>query len=400
MIEAILKILSPRRGKSGIISLFIFTQCFFYSFLARAEFVMTLGGDMNLARNQERALPQQICGAESCMSFREVFKDLKPLLVGELNFFSLDSIIVGDDFSPPKTLGRSAFQSHWEALRYLQSIGLNWASLANDHVGVFGSEGLKETLKHLENLNQPTQPFYYHGIASRRKDLFKPAVIQIESHSEGTVRIAFAAVTFENKNQYSFDPMKPGFLYPQDAGEMEQVLAELSETSADFKVLSIHDSPSQEGIVDSSLSRRYRSYIEKGKLDLIIGHHPQRVLPVEQIGTGMIFYSLGQYLHFEDNSSGSKSTGGSSGMMARLYLRRDATGHFSIQSADLIPLAQKSNQLRAVEGSEARLRVERLSAISVKDLGVTGVHWNLLPTGWGFYCLRDCSHNMMDSFFK
>jgi poly-gamma-glutamate synthesis protein (capsule biosynthesis protein) len=352
--------------------------------------ILTMGGDLNLSQSNKTPEEDGTCKRGQCFTWEELFSGLKPVLNGELNFFNMESVVTDGRESLSPHGGKFRFRSHLEGLRYAKSIGLNWFSLANNHIGDYGEAGLYETLESVEQLSREGLPVLYHGVARKRHDVLTPAVLEFNSENEGRVRIAFAAVTFVRNTPVQISDHHPGVIYPENSADMNILLANFRAMNVDFKVLSIHGGTEKKTSLDSWQQSRYRKFLDDGDLDLIIGHHPHRIRPVERYGHRMIFYSLGNYLMLGAESLNDLGSQQDYALLGRLYLKRTPQGRMEIQRAEAVPLFNMHARVYPLVAEDARRRIENLNALTKNQLGSAGVFWKPLPNGWGSSCFVNC----------
>lgn len=358
--------------------------------LSRAEFTITIGGDLNLNPSGEAPDARGACKHGDCFFWQEVFQFLEPLLIGDLNFYNLETVLTdGANIKTPRG-GRFVFRTHPEGIRYAKKIGLNWVGVANNHVGDYGTDGIINTVENLELIAQEPGPFFYHGAARTRHEALQPSLIEIETKTDGKIRIAFAAVTFVRNTPIQVGNRSPGVIYPENSQDMLELLANLRTVNADFKVLSIHGGKEKGYRLDSWQQETYRYYLQRGDLDLIIGHHPHRVRPVERVGNKVIFYSLGNYLMMGAGSLNALGPTEDYGLMSRIYLERNLSGRLQIRSMEAIPLFNMHSQVYPLNGSDARRRITELNLLTDEELGPNGVRWDYSDNGWGRICLSAC----------
>ena len=368
--------------------LFLITSTFQTS--AKADVILTMGGDLNLGQSKVAPMSDRACKNGQCFSWVNVFKDLEPLLIGNLNFYNMETVLTDGEEQLSAKGGKYLFRTHLEGVRYAKKIGLNWMSLANNHVGDYGTEGMLETLESLERLSKEGGPLLYHGIARSKNEILQPSVIEINSTTEGPVRIAFAAVTFVRNSSMQVDQRRPGVLYPENTQDMNELLRNFRNISADFKVLSIHGGTERQLTLNPGQQDLYESFLSRGELDLIIGHHPHRVRPVEKVGHKVIFYSLGNYLMLGASGLNDHSDAEDFGLMGRLYLSKNSTGRLEIKSIEAIPLFNMHARVFPLTGKESKNRLEKLNDLTNRQLGNAGIQWSYLPNGWGQFCFAGC----------
>jgi poly-gamma-glutamate synthesis protein (capsule biosynthesis protein) len=182
----------------------------------------------------------------------------------------------------------------------------------------------------------------------------------------------------------------PGVLYPENKKDLNELMANMRSTHADFKVLSIHGGREAQVRLESWQQESYHAMLAQGDLDLIIGHHPHRVRPVEKIGEKVIFYSLGNYMMLGASALNNLPTAHNYGLMGRLYLKRDRiSDRLKINFMEAIPLYNMQSQVSPLTGVYAQSRIENLNDLSLQELGSTAVQWSIGADGWGRACVSD-----------
>lgn len=157
----------------------------------------------------------------------------------------------------------------------LKSAGIDVLNLANNHMGDQGPEGL-ETTKNLAK---------EHRIAVSGTE--SPAFLEVKGK-----RIAFLGF-----NQIF--PRTPGIAW----ADIDTINSSIRKTKerADFVVVSFHwGSEYSSKPTDTQVELAHKA-VEAGA-DLVIGHHPHWIQPIEIYQDKLIFYSLGNFV-FDQNWS-------------------------------------------------------------------------------------------------
>ena len=247
----------------------------------------------------------------------------------------------------------------WAAL--MADAGIHLVSLANNHSMDFGRLGLVSTIQALDKAG-----IKYVGAGLNERDACAPLFISSE-----VGRIAFLARSSVEVSSPSYaTASQPGVAFFKEEETLQAI--KKSREQADIIVLMIHwglehyqyPSPQQRGLA--------KRLIEAGAA-IILGHHPHALQGAEKIGSGIVAYSLGNFLF--DNLSWQASMAGESreiritlttenreGMALRLF--RSSAGRFyycetftAINDSAEVILEDTGVRKKAFSGLCERLRV-------------------------------------------
>jgi poly-gamma-glutamate synthesis protein (capsule biosynthesis protein) len=180
----------------------------------------------------------------------------------------------------------------------LKSYGFSGMSLANNHAMDFGREGFDNTKTLLTN-----NAIFSFGSPSNDIDISARQTV-------GEEEVCF--VGYHS-------------LYKEDTSPVLSEITKLKD-SCSFIVVVAHWGEEYKDEENAAQRRQGRSFVDAGA-DLVIGHHPHVVQPVEIYNGKAIFYSLGNFLFDQDFSLATRQS-----LAVRLTLGRD------YQEFHLIPL--------------------------------------------------------------
>lgn len=174
------------------------------------------------------------------------------------------------------------------AVKGLKFAGFDIMSVANNHIGDWGKEAMEDTFSRLKNSG-----ILYVGGGVDSKEAYSPKIIEIQG-----VKIAFLGFS--------------QFLEYLEAGENTSGIAiayhnkilesvKKAKEKADVVVVSIHFGEEYREEPNSYQKEISRLAADSGA-DLIIGHHPHIIQPVEKYNSSYIVYSLGNFV-FDQNFS-------------------------------------------------------------------------------------------------
>jgi poly-gamma-glutamate synthesis protein (capsule biosynthesis protein) len=209
--------------------------------------------------------------------FLKIVDELKK---ADILFGNLESVIsdkgkkVGSIYS---------FRADPEAIEGLKFAGFDILSVANNHIFDYGREAMEDSFKRLKEAK-----IDYLGGGFNEKEACSPIIKEI-----GKTKIAFLAFSNLGTPLWAASEKKSGICWLEKE-KMERIINEIKK-KADIVVVSFHygeeyfSKPTQFQI---SISH---SAIDSGA-NLVIGHHPHFVQPIEKYKSGWIAYSLGNFV--------------------------------------------------------------------------------------------------------
>jgi poly-gamma-glutamate synthesis protein (capsule biosynthesis protein) len=278
---------------------------------ALPTFTLAFGGDVMLGRGVARAL-----NGDWSAAFAET---TKPLADADLALANLESLLTNE----PQLADGYDLRAAPAAVGALHSAGFDAVSLANNHALDAGKAGLDETVATLD----------LAGIAG------------VTSHTTGRLVSRIPPIKSLRYQLFAFDDST----IPLDVeAAARQVTGGASQ--AELIIISIHWG----GEYQAAPSPRQRSIAEAlahAGADLVIGHGPHVLQPVERIGKTLVAYSLGNLLfdqlYPEDSHWG-----------AILRVTRTSRGRMAFE---LMPTVTERGRVRPANPGQARAILARLS---------------------------------------
>lgn len=219
------------------------------------------------------------------------------------------------------------FNTPTEMAGTLLDLGFDVISLSNNHMYDMGATGLQETLE----LLKLDYGFTVSGAYFNYEDY-----LTIPVQTVGDVDVAFIATT-QTTNGLSIPSSSPlvGSVTATNA-QVEEFLAQVERAKdvADIVVANIHWGSEYTHIPSTFQTDLAQRAIEAG-VDVIFGHHPHVIQPVEYItrsdGTqGIVCYSLGNFLSTQDQAA--RMIGGM--LDVRFWVEEDS---ISLSSVEFLP---------------------------------------------------------------
>lgn len=249
------------------------------------------------------------------------------------------------------------FKTNPKAAAALKNAGFTHLSLANNHILDFGAEGLRETLKLLDQceINHAGAGSDISSARKAGKTSVKGLKISFLSYS-----LTYPEEFFAGKDRFG---TAPGY------AQIISADIELEKKTADCVIVSFHwggeglDKPKPYQIATAHKA------VDAGA-DIVIGHHPHVLQGVELYGKGVIFYSLGNFTFGSSSKSAQRS------MIARIIFDS------GIKEIEIIPLNVLNDEVRfqpkPLEGKRAEKVAKTVNSLSIplgsRITGINGRH--------------------------
>jgi len=223
----------------------------------------------------------------------------------------------------------------------LKAAGFNIASLANNHILDYGKQGLEETLKALDEAG-----ILRHGAGN--------------SYAEATrllnVKSSNLNIAFLNFAEGEFSSIETGS--GSGAAPIDMLSNSMEITKArklsDIVIVSVHAGNEYQHFPSLWVQGLYRKYIDFGA-DIVIAHHPHIPQGIEFYGSGLIAYSLGDFMFEYLNDPGTCVT---------FALEIQFAGK-AVKSAHIHPMRKgKDRKMAFLAGKEKRLFIDHMNKIS------------------------------------
>jgi poly-gamma-glutamate synthesis protein (capsule biosynthesis protein) len=181
------------------------------------------------------------------------------------------------------------FRADPPAVELLKVANVRCVSLANNHVLDYETEGLLDTLRHLDDAGIARA-----GAGRDPAEAIAPAVIDVAG-----LRVAIVAAT-DNEPEFAAAPGRPGTCYfdigrdPNTLTRLREVAARARQSGAGLVVLSLHWGPNMVSVPPAAFQSFAREALAFA--DLIHGHSAHVFQGVEQRGGKFILYDTGDFL--------------------------------------------------------------------------------------------------------
>lgn len=210
--------------------------------------------------------------------FHYMFTEVEPIIKKyDLKFCNQESTIGG------KTLGISgypSFNSPDEIGDELVNLGFNLISLANNHALDKGEDAILYSNSYWKDKNVITAGAYSN---SEERD-------QINIYEQNGIKYAFLSYTTLSNGR-----VKKDYLVNMYSAEKAKRDIESIKDKVDVILVSMHWGVENYNNPNES-QRQIAEYLSGLGVNIIIGHHPHVVQPVEYIDNTLVIYSLGNFI--------------------------------------------------------------------------------------------------------
>lgn len=359
----------------------ILAAVFLSSVSALSQVTLTMGGDVNFNKNLMKPSAQGFIKDGVVNPWASYTKHLKPLIDGTLNFANIETVVSDRTDLVPQTKA-FVFQTHPEAIKHLADIGFNLMNMANNHSYDFGAGGMQATLEAMNEIKTGYPQINYFGMGLK-KDLLVPQIIKANGYS-----IAIASVSIIDK-QFKATDTSVGLIHIWDTEQYREMMRNMRTTSAHYKILSIHFGTEGQVTLDAKQKEYYEYALKSGDVDLIIGHHPHAVRPIQKMGDKYIFYSLGNYFMLGSANITAKTDGADFGLFSKLHLVENEKGRLVPEAIELVPLTNTHSSVRPLPAEKAIDRLKGLQNLNDSQLGKDSFQFVVNSKGRGLYCLEN-----------
>ncbi|EKD33450.1 MAG: hypothetical protein ACD_76C00027G0005 [uncultured bacterium] len=193
----------------------------------------------------------------------------------DISFANLESVLSDKGLYSGKSI---YFRGSPERVEYLKKLGINTVSVANNHVDDYGRAAWEDSVANVESAG-------IYAVGGYMNDNPGPVYIKVRG-----LRIAFFAFDFTLRRP-DLDTVKNSLAKAQDA---------------DYIIVSMHFGSEYKTEPNDAQISLAHTAVDSGA-DMVIGHHPHVLQPMETYKGKPIFYSLGNFI-FDQEGEGQNTT--------------------------------------------------------------------------------------------
>ncbi len=216
--------------------------------------------------------------------------DYRPALAGLNGLFHDDDLTVINLECAPSLIGAAVaknfnFRCDPGSLANFRASGVDVASMANNHALDYGTAAMVDGIANVE-----ASGLHEVGAGLDDRDAYEPYLTEVN----GTRIAVLGMAGFVEFGWNLAGPNRPGLADGYNPAAMAEATRRASAV-ADVVVVAIHWGREGVTVHNTSQTERGRTLIDAGA-DIVFGHHPHRLQPLEHYNGGVIFYSLGNFV--------------------------------------------------------------------------------------------------------
>lgn len=255
-----------------------------------------------------------------------------------------DMTVINNEF-PFSTRGEQApdkqftFRVDPSYVSVLQDMGVDVASLANNHALDFGVDALLDTFTTLDNAGIP-----YVGAGETKERAEEAIFVEKDDRTVGVLSASRVIPVY----QWNVESRQPGLFCTYDSTRLVQRIQEI-ESQCDYVVVFVHWGIEREAYPEDYQRNLAKQYIDAGA-DLVVGNHSHVPQGIEYYKGVPIVYCLGNYI-FNPNMTDTYA-------LKVVWDTKDKT------SLQVVPIDTKNYFTGELTGEEAQAFYDYLESIS------------------------------------
>lgn len=242
---------------------------------ADTEWSLIAGGDVMLSR----FVATKMARAGSVHTPFDFVRDL--LQSADLAIINLENPV---EEGPPVSITGLKFRANPPVLEGIAAAGIDVVTLANNHLSDAGDDAIAATLTHLKDAG-----ILATGAGQDASEARTPVIL--ERNGTRIAILAYGESRF--KNQVTFAGTQPGIALADPIIMREDIAA--AKLRADVVIVSLHAGAEYKAVPDTVQHTLTQAAVDAGA-DLVLGHHPHVIQPLENIDGTWVIYSMGNLI--------------------------------------------------------------------------------------------------------
>jgi len=256
---------------------------------------ITFGGDVCLSSPQRKPTYDNFESIMENLKNKEGNKAVYSYCFNEMQGIFNNSDLVMVNLECPITesndilVKKFNFRANPDYVNILKIAGIDVVTLANNHIMDFSSKGVEDTIDLLDGVD-----IGYVGAGMNFERARIPKILNIKGFDFGFLgysMIGPSSIFASNSKAGTVNLDKK--IYCEDIIELKK--------QVDFLIVNVHWGIERDFYPTDYQKYHGRTFIDYGA-DVVIGHHPHVIQPIEKYKEGLIFYSLGNFM-FGGNST-------------------------------------------------------------------------------------------------
>ncbi len=277
----------------------------------------------------------------------EISNGIAPELIAEMK--SADIMMLNNEFpysdgGTPTEEKQFTFRARPSTVSYLNDLGVDIVSLANNHAYDYGETAFLDTMTTLEEAG-----ITYVGAGRNLQEARRPVYYIINN-----MKIAIVSATqierLDNPDTKGATDSGAGVFRCWNGDKLLETVREARENS-DFVIVYLHWGTENEETIDWAQEKQAAEVAEAGA-DLIVGSHPHCLQQISVVRGIPVMYSLGNFWF----NSRTMDTG----------ILKVAIDENGLRSYQFIPCLQSGSRTTPLQGAEKKRIIDHMREISVR----------------------------------
>jgi poly-gamma-glutamate synthesis protein (capsule biosynthesis protein) len=228
------------------------------------------------------------------------------LSAADLTVVNLESAVGTGGNPEPK---RFTFQAPPSAFQALAAAGVDVVTMANNHAGDFGRDGIRQALDASDGARSANRPLAVVGIGRDASEAFAPAMVDIGG---ATVAVLGASAADDDPTADPTGHLAATDDQPGTADAVDPTLlvraVEQARAEADLVVVYLHWGIQGQSCPSSAQTELARATAEAGA-HVVVGSHAHRLQGTGMLGDTFVAYGLGNFAWYTQASPATTATG-------------------------------------------------------------------------------------------
>ncbi len=283
----------------------------------------------------------------------DVLKEVNP----DLRLINLEtSITRSDNYREGKGIH---YRMNPENVPVLASAGIDFCSLANNHILDWGNEGLFETIDTLREAG-----IKFAGAGINREEAETPAIFEIEGKGRVVV-FSFCTRTSGVPSDWVAGDERPGVSLLEDLSQLqvERIMGMVDKVKreGDIVIASIHWGSNWGYRIPEKHREFAHLLIDKAEVDIIHGHSSHHPRPIEVYRGKPILYGCGDFINDYEGIGGYEQFRDD---LVLMYLLNMDISRKTLKEMRMVPLQIKNFRLHRANREDAVWLQKRLNSES------------------------------------
>lgn len=347
---------------------------------------LVLVGDTGYAPSRTTPHSTGVAKYGAWQTWAQTTSEIRSQINGDINFANMESVVSknGRLRAWPKKFN---FMTHPFGVDHLADIGFNLFSMANNHSFDYGAAGVRDSVKHMNELAERSNVIHA-GIGLNRAQAAQTPVFEVKN-----TRFAFGSIGIgaSSGGLPRATAKRPGQLNLYNKKDLGLLTDNLAESNADYRILSVHRGVERNIRASrDEISRIRHTMLEQGNVDLLIGHHAHVTRGVELNNGKLVFYGLGNFLH---QGTANMARGGRCrdySIVARVHLTKQQNQKPKLAAVEVIPITATHMRPKPMSANDGARRIAILNGLASQfddqRAQAKGIRFAIRKDGSGLYC--------------